>query len=193
MSEGVDVHPVPAATGSSQPAPDAAAVREAERRAAEREKLDARRFRLMLIAQLAQVLVGVIALMCAQAHVSTKVDAVNAQVQELKAAESLTIELSGAGVGETEIIRGTTPYADRNHYLIVEPEVTHENWVHGPASVASSGEWQVRAQFGQGSVGLYKRFTIRCLVTKERLAPGRLTNIPADAIFSPAIDVERTR
>jgi hypothetical protein len=97
-------------------------------------------------------------------------------------------------VGETEVIRGTTPFPDRIHYLLVTAGVNDVSWVQAlPATVSRDGVWSGTAKFGEGDVGVQQRYVVRCLATNESLQPGRLAKIPADALLSDPVTVLRVQ
>jgi hypothetical protein len=122
------------------------------------------------------------------------------QVDTPKAARlnlRITEPTDGADVSISEFVSGTTPYADKRHYVVIIPESTPTvRWVQdGVVKVNSSGIWIGSAQFGESSLGLNENFIIRCLVTSNFVAAGRLNlqALPDDAVWSPSVKVTRTR
>jgi len=106
----------------------------------------------------------------------------------------ITEPVEGAKVAISEIVRGTTAFAGKNHYVVVIPEKEPgDYWVQRGPSAVSGGTWSGQAQFGEGDVGVGENYIIRCLVTSTTLPPGKLnmSAIPADAVFSPAVKVAR--
>src|ERR1700682_3553835 len=75
--------------------------------------------------------------------VQASVGAVQTTVQSLVPPKALSISPAGSGgnVGATETVRGTTPFADRNIYVIVVPAINGVAWVQdGPATKGPGGE-----------------------------------------------------
>lgn len=106
----------------------------------------------------------------------------------------ITAPVDGATVGLTELIRGETPFPEMNHYIVVTPLKTRDDFVEdGPVNVSTSGVWAGNAKFGAAAVGAGEQFMVRALATKSILSPGPLTEVPEDAIFSESIIVTRKK
>lgn len=94
----------------------------------------------------------------------------------------------------TSVVKGKTPYADKNHYIIVTPLKTNEDFVQDrPIRPDSSGSWAGTAVFGTGDVGLGERFLVRVLATSHVIPPGKLLDVPSDAVPSQSITVTRRK
>ena len=112
------------------------------------------------------------------------------QAREFK----ITSPADGAIVDRIALIRGKTPFPEMNHYVVVTPVKTKEDWVEdGPVRVSASGLWDTQATFGSAAVGAGEQFIVRALATKSILSPGPLTEVPKDAIFSESITVTRSK
>lgn len=122
--------------------------------------------------------------------VSNRVD----QVRENIKAEKFTITYpsDNSTVEMTGLIRGFTPYEDKNHYLVITPTASGEDWIQdGPVKVFTGGTWSGRAQFGTANVGQGLDFVVRAIATESVLKPGPLTEVPEDAVLSRSIKVTR--
>ncbi len=96
----------------------------------------------------------------------------------------------------SEIVRGTTSVPAKNHYVIIIPETTPDDfWVQRRPATVSGGTWTGRGQFGEGSVGIGDAFLIRCFATSATLPAGKLdmSALPADLVMSPPVKVKRVR
>lgn len=97
-----------------------------------------------------------------------------------------------ATVDLTDLVRGKTPFSKMNHYIVITPLKTGDDWVEdGPVKVYTGGLWTGRAQFGTAAATAGEQFIVRALATKSTLSPGPLTEVPEDAIFSESITVTR--
>lgn len=120
------------------------------------------------------------------------------RVEELASSSRfrVTYPLEGGSVGSTAPVRGTTPYRDRNHYVVVTPMETGDNWVEEErAAVSSDGVWTGRARFGTAAVGVGQDFVVRALATRASVLSGQLAApaIPPDAVFSEPTVVTRSK
>lgn len=117
-------------------------------------------------------------------------------VQKSLEAQNFTITYpsNNSSVNYVELIQGKTPFSQLNHYIVVTPMRTGEDWVMGDkANVYSGVTWTGRAQFGTGSVGIGEQFMVRALATKSTLSGGPLTKVPEDAVFSQPVVVTRQK
>lgn len=106
----------------------------------------------------------------------------------------ITYPANGGIVELTDIVRGITPYSNRNHYIVVTPIETGDDWVQdGPVKISTGDVWTGRARFGTAAVGAGKGFVIRAIATNFTLSPGTLIEVPADAIFSESVAVTRKK
>ncbi len=95
-------------------------------------------------------------------------------------------------VGLGQVIRGRTPFPDRNHYIVVTLVRTGTAYVQDePAFVSPDGTFTGEARFGNQAVGEDDEFRIQVLATKAILGAGILAEIPDDAIFSESLTVRR--
>jgi hypothetical protein len=144
------------------------------------------------IAQILTLLVAVIALYCQIRDVGKHVERV--EQQTLRNFLRITYPYNGDTVELTGLVRGSTPYSDRNNYIVVTPLQTGGNWVQdGPLTIDSGGQWTVQAKFGDAGAGEGQRFIIRALASKYSLKPGPLIEVPQDAVFSDAVTVTREK
>lgn len=106
----------------------------------------------------------------------------------------ITKPVEGGKVILVDAISGTTPCSGMNHYVVVIPAENAVKWVQNkPFNINTQGSFASEAQFGEGDNGIGKKFLIRILVTKDKLSPGQLNQLPADAILSEAITVTREK
>lgn len=104
----------------------------------------------------------------------------------------ITTPTEGASVPITDLIRGKTPFPEMNHYVVVTPIGTGDDWVQdNPVKVFAGGTWTGLARFGTSDVGAGEKFLVRSLATKATLEPGPLKAVPRDAVFSEAVTVVR--
>jgi hypothetical protein len=103
----------------------------------------------------------------------------------------VTFPVDGATVDFIDIIRGRTPFPKMNHYTVVTPLKTGDDWIQGSAKVYGDNSWIGQARFGTGEAGVGEEFLVRAIATKSTLSPGALTNVPKDAVFSESITVIR--
>lgn len=97
-------------------------------------------------------------------------------------------------VDNIDLVRGKTPFLKLNHYIVVTPLKTGDDWVEdGPLKIYTGGLWTGRARFGTAAAGPGDEFVVRALVTKSILSRGPLTKLPVDAIFSNSVIVTRRR
>lgn len=103
----------------------------------------------------------------------------------------ITEPVNGETVPSVVLLRGTTPFLNMNHYVVVTPVEAPTTWVQEPAArVDASGAWTGQAYIGtETSVG--KRFIVRCLATESQLQPGPLEKMPENAVLSEPITVVR--
>lgn len=108
---------------------------------------------------------------------------------------TVTTPVNGATVEMIDFIRGNTPLSGMNHYIVVTPLKTGDDWVQEKRATVSGGIWSGRAKFGTAAVGAGEQFVVRALATKSTLSPGPLTEVevPEDAIFSEPITVTRKK
>lgn len=106
----------------------------------------------------------------------------------------ITDPKNGAILEMTDIIKGTTPYVTKNHYIIVTPLKTGDDWVQKDIlKISPTGLWSGRAIFGTASIGIGEDFIVRIIASNSTLPPGPLTQIPTDSIISEAIKISRRR
>lgn len=123
-------------------------------------------------------------------EVGSRVERVQKSIQARQF--KITFPADGATVERTNLIRGETPFPEMNHYVVVIPVKTMDNWVQpGPVSVSASGLWSGSATFGAAAVGAGEQFIVRALATKSMVSEGTLAKVPGDAIFSESITVTR--
>lgn len=121
--------------------------------------------------------------------VSTRVERVEKSILEQRFV--ITAPTDDSNVGLHDVVRGQTPFADMNHYIVVTPLKVGGDWVQeGPVKVYG-GLWSGRAKFGSAAVGEGEKFVIRALATKSKLSSGTLSEVPDDAIFSEPVTVTR--
>jgi hypothetical protein len=132
----------------------------------------------------------------ATAQPATTATTAPAPAESAPATLAITSPADGASVSISELVRGTTAHAGRNHYIVVTPEATPlDRWVQDGPAKAADGAFSGTAQFGEGRAGMNEKFHVRVLVTASTLPAGKLADaaIPADAILSEPITVTRTR
>ncbi len=104
----------------------------------------------------------------------------------------ITSPSDGSQVQVSEVIKGRTPFLDKNTYLVVTPLETGDDLTQdGPIKIDKAGHWTAHARFGTGEVGKGQKFMVRALSTSSILPAGPLTDVPADAVLSDAITVVR--
>jgi len=102
----------------------------------------------------------------------------------------ITYPLPDNIVGTTDMIRGYTPYAHKNHYLVVMPLETGDEWVQeGPLKIYE-GAWAGRVKFGTAATLNEAKFAIRVMATSAALQEGPLTVKPKGAVFSDPVIVK---
>lgn len=146
-----------------------------------------------------QVLVALLALRISRITIVVKgeVQKVSARVERvenrmLQADFKITYPQDGATVDATDIVKGHTPYGDMNHYVVITPLQTGDDWVQdSPVKVFSGGTWTVRARFGTAGALPGEQFVARLLATQATLAPGPLLEVPKDAVFTESVIVTR--
>lgn len=100
----------------------------------------------------------------------------------------------GASVQLTDMVRVKTPFAQMNHYLVITPLKTGDDWVQdNPTKADSAGTWVGSAKFGTGDAGADERFLVRVLATKSTIPPGQLKALPPDGVYSESITVTRQK
>jgi hypothetical protein len=104
---------------------------------------------------------------------------------------SIVDPVDGAIVPMEYTIRGKTPFADQNCFIIVTPLKTGDNFVQGRANVSTTGLWSGKARFGSADVGSGEEFMVRALATRNTIPLGTPLVVPDDAIFSESIIVKR--
>ncbi len=102
--------------------------------------------------------------------------------------------INGGTVELTDLVRGTTPYPNKNHYIVVTPLETGDDWVQdSPVKIYTGGLWTGRVRFGTAAAGVGRKFIVRAIATKSKLQPKPLTEMPEDAVFSEAVTVIRRK
>jgi len=99
-------------------------------------------------------------------------------------------------VDNNEVIRGSTPYLRKVHYLVVTPLATGDDWVQYPAvTIDNTGVWAGQAVFGSSAVGNGQDFLVRVVATSSKINPSNLAerSLPMDAISSAPIKVTRKK
>lgn len=107
--------------------------------------------------------------------------------EELKKVGQFVIEepKNNDTFGITTEIRGRTPYADMNHYVLVTSLQWGATYVQTEdAKVNLDGTWSCPAIFGTATDGRGKRWKIQALATRSTLLPGLLLARPPDQILS---------
>jgi hypothetical protein len=128
--------------------------------------------------------------------VGTIVSSTEQAVKRLTEANQFRINYpaNGGVVDSTDIVRGITPYPNRNHYIVVTPIKGGGDWVQeGPMKISTGNVWIGRAIFGAAAVGAGEGFVIRAIATNSTLSPGTLIEVPEDAIFSESVVVTRKK
>jgi hypothetical protein len=128
----------------------------------------------------------------AQQQVSGQVQKVQNEVMAQKFV--ITFPAEGSTVRVNDLVRGKTPFLDKNTYVVITPVETGDNFVQeGPVRVGVAGTWTSQARFGSGEVGVGQKFVIRALSTQSVLHAGELTaaQVPQDAVFSESVTVVR--
>lgn len=127
-------------------------------------------------------------------EVGSRVERVQKSIQARQF--KITFPADGATVERTSLIRGETPFPELNHYVVVTPVKTMDNWVQpGPMNVSATGLWSGSATFGTAAVGAGQQFMVRAFATKSMVPEGTLEKekVPEDAIFSESITVTRSK
>ncbi len=94
----------------------------------------------------------------------------------------------GSKVNVRQVVRGTTPFPEMRHYIIVTtPQGV--DFVAGEARV-SGDTWEGVATFGSAGVGRGEKFYVRVIATRTSLPEGPFAGM-ADAIASDSIPVMR--
>lgn len=106
---------------------------------------------------------------------------------------TITAPTDGLSVGIEYQIKGKTPLADWNHYVVVTPFKMGTAFVQDQTATINRADrsFTARARLGGVQVGVGERFSIRILATKSTLSAAPLINPPADAIFSNTVTVTR--
>ena len=105
---------------------------------------------------------------------------------------TISTPVDGVSVDFTDVVRGMTPFPNKNNYIVVTPLKTGDDWVQdGPVKIYGDGLWTGIARFGTGEAGVGEEFLVRAIATQSALSPGPLTQVPKDAVFSEAITVTR--
>lgn len=126
------------------------------------------------------------------AEVGSRVEAVEKTI--LSNQFVITDPVDNAIVEVTGLVRGKTPFPNMNHYVVVTPLKTGDDWVQdGPVKVYTGGLWTGLARFGTAATGAGEQFVVGALATKLTLSPGPLSEVPEDAIFSKSVIVIRKR
>lgn len=125
---------------------------------------------------------------------SVQQDVERVEEQTMRSQFKISYPLNGNIVDLTDLVRGNTPYFDRNHYIVVTPLETGDDWIQeGIIKVYTGGIWIGRARFGTATAGPGKKFIVRAIATKSKLPAGILIEMPEDAIFSDSIEVIRKK
>jgi hypothetical protein len=151
-------------------------------------------FLFTILGLIATVVFGILPLTARVSNVGSRIEGVERSI--LARQFKITFPAEGATVERISSIRGETPFPEMNHYVIVIPVKTMDNWVQpGPVSVSASGLWSGSATFGTAAIGAGEQFTVRVLATKSRVSEGTLEKekVPGDAIFSESITVTRSK
>jgi len=102
--------------------------------------------------------------------------------------------MDGGVVEMTDVVKGWSPHYNKIIYVVITPVETGDDFIQGnPAIIYTGGFWTSRAIFGTAAVGAGQKFLIRAIATEEKLPPGLLTHVPADAIFSEGVYVMRKK
>jgi hypothetical protein len=148
---------------------------------------------------IATIIIGYVNLSRQVSNVRDKVDTVDNRVesvqQKVLAGRFVIISPSdGASVDATDIVRGKSPFPEMNHYIVITPLKTGDDFVQdNPAKVDVTGSFASNARFGTGDVGIGEKFFVRVLITKSTIPPGILKAVPPDAEFSESVTVKREK
>ena len=161
---------------------------------------EARRGRFItLIFGFLGIIAAIIAIYLSYLGISNKVSALDRRVESVEtnvlAGRFMIISPSdGAGVELTDIVRVKTPFPQLNHYLVITPLKTGDDWVQdNPTKPDLAGSWVGTARFGTGDAGAGEKFLVRALATSSTIPPGPLKYVPPDAVYSESITVTRQK
>lgn len=170
---------------------------------ARQQLTEARWARIIALIGLTLVFLGLIAAIIttyfSYLSISSKVAALDRHVESVEthilAGRFIIISPSdGAIVDLTDIVRIKTPFSQLNHYLIITPLKTGDDWVQdNPPKPDVAGSWVGTARFGSGDAGAGDKFLVRALATSATVPPGLLKSVPPDAVYSESITVTRQK
>lgn len=152
-----------------------------------------------LLAVIVTAIIGYFNLSKQVSNVQTKVNEVGNRVESVEknvmAGRLIIISpTDGESVDSTAIVRGKTPYPERNHYIVVTPIKTNDDWVQkNLIKPDPTGSWAGNAEFGTGDVGIGDKFLVRVLATSSTIPSGQLRDVPSDTIPSESITVTRKK
>lgn len=140
-------------------------------------------------AQIAALLLGVYVAFFQLRPVSDAVERIEAQTKQRE--PTIISPQSGSVVADSISLHGFTPYSGSNHYIVVTPLDTPEDWIERrPVTVHPGGIWTGIATIGT-SADRGKEFLVRIVVTSAALSVGRSQRIPEDAISSVPVLIRR--
>jgi len=141
---------------------------------------------------IAMILFGILGLRQSVGNLQSEVEEIGKGILEQQF--SITRPADGDSVSLIDVVRGTTPFGEKNHYIVVTPIVAGTDFVQpGPLDIHVGGSWVGRATFGAAGLGVGEEFLVRCIGTESSLQEGPLLEVPADAVFSEVITVIRKR
>jgi hypothetical protein len=152
-----------------------------------------------LLGVIVTAIIGYLSLSNQVSNVQTKVNEVGNRVENVERnviADRFIIvsPQEGDTVDSSVIVRGKTPYPDRNHYIVVTSLKTNDDYVQqNLIRPDPSGAWTGNAELGTGNEGAGEKFLVRVLATTAVLRAGPMKDPPRDAIPSEAITVTRKK
>lgn len=189
------------AAASTPAAPDETGVNASEERAP--ESLSWRRYlgdKMLIVAVLTlivTIIIGGIGIWIGLTRIRSDVKDVHGSVERVEKSIMeqqfrITKPADGDSVNLVDVVRGETPFAGLNHYIVVTPIKAGVDFVQsGPVPVHAGGFWSGQAAFGSAAIGIGEDFLVRCLATNSALNEGPLVDVPEDAAFSDIITVIR--
>jgi uncharacterized membrane protein YidH (DUF202 family) len=98
---------------------------------------------------------------------------------------------NGSVIESSNFVQGSTPYPNRNIYLVVISPETGKTWIqHVPVKIFAGGLWTSYVTFDTVAPSTGK-FVLRAMATKSSLPVGISAEIPKDTIFSEPVIVFR--
>jgi hypothetical protein len=149
-----------------------------------------------LLGVIVTAILGYLSLSNQVSNVATKVNEVGNRIENVErdviAGRLIIVSpQEGDTVESPVIVRGKTPYLNRNHYIVVTSIKTNDDYVQNLIRPDPSGGWTGNAELGTGNEGAGEKFLVRVLATTAVLHAGPMKDWPPDAIPSEAITVTR--